>query len=406
MSSVQCRKFIKISICFLIIAALGFGFVRKPETYFPSAEAASISDMQNQINGYENQKSELKSKINALQGDIDKQQEYLDTLNSYISAVESKIVTCESILASYESEVKNLNKEIGKKEKELDENKELFKRRIRSVHMSGTNSSLLLLLGGDYFADYLSMSQFTESLAKYDNALMQKIDNAMDDINKKIEKKNEAIDKQNGIKEELASERADWQSKKNEASKIYNSINADKKDLQSQIDELDRNIAALEALIAQAYEDAKNDAGNIQYDGKGFAWPLPGYSTITSYFGMRYDPYYHVYRGHNGIDISGASVFGKPIVASASGKVSSTIHTASSGGYGEYVILNHGYINGSLVTTHYAHMTYFVVSPGQSVKQGQVIGYVGSTGASTGAHLHFEVRVNNTPVNPLGYVKP
>ena len=401
----QCRKIIKISVCFLIIAALGFGYLKKPESYVPAAYAESISSMKDKISGYESQKSELKNKINALQDDIDSQQEYLDTLNSYISAVENKIMTCENMLATYENQVDELNDEIADKEAELQESEELFKRRIRSVHMSVNNSTLIFLLGSDYFADYLSMSQFTSSLAKYDNALMEKINNAMDDINKKIKKKNKAIKEQNEVKKELASERSDLQAKKSEATGVYNSINSAKKDLQAEIAQLDANIAALEDKIQAAYEAARQEAlGQTFYDGNGFAWPLPGYTLITSQFGMRFDPYYQIYRGHNGIDISGASVAGKPIIASATGTVSATMGTGSSGGYGEYVIINHGYINGNLITTHYAHMMYFTVSPGQKVKQGDVIGYVGTTGASTGYHLHFEVRSNNSPVNPLGYV--
>ena len=102
------------------------------------------------------------------------------------------------------------------------------------------------------------------------------------------------------------------------------------------------------------------------------------------------------------IDVSGGGIAGKPVVASANGTV--IMSEFNNGGYGNYVVLSHGDVNGSLVTTHYAHLMSCAVSVGQTVNQGDVIGYVGTTGASTGYHLHFEVRTNNTPVNPFGYV--
>ena len=103
-----------------------------------------------------------------------------------------------------------------------------------------------------------------------------------------------------------------------------------------------------------------------------------------------------------GVQTCALPISGKPIIASASGTV--TVAEFNNGGYGNYVVISHGFMNGSLVTTHYGHMMSYAVSVGQSVKQGDIIGYVGTTGASTGYHLHFEVRLNNSPVNPFGYV--
>jgi len=406
-NSVRCRKAIKLMVCFSLVLSLGLASFWSPKSPATNVRAASISSMKDEISNLESQKSSLEAKIDAIQDDVDKQQEKLDTLNSYISTVESKILASENLLSGYQAEIDEMNSEISDKEKDLKESKELFKSRIRSIYMSGSNSSLTFLLGADGFADYLAMEQFTESLAKYDNALVKKINLAMKDIQKKIDKKNDAIKEQESIKADLASERADLSSKKSEATAVYDSINKDKQDLKAEMAALDANIAALESKIEAAYEAARQQAmmENITYDGKGFAWPVPGYRTITSQFGMRYDPYFLCYRMHNGIDISGGGVAGKPIVASANGKVIASMGTWESGGYGNYVIISHGYVDGKLVTTHYAHMMDgFKASVGQTVSQGDVIGYVGTTGASTGYHLHFEVRADNVPVNPLAYV--
>lgn len=401
----HCRNIFKRLLSVVIALALVFGcFLSKPKVN--SARAASISEMKDQISNLESEKNVLEGKIDELQNDVDQKQAYLDSVNSYIATVESKIMACENLLASYQADIDECNDNIAAKEEELKENKELFKRRVRSIYMSGSNTSMSLLLGSDEFADYLSMSQFTEGLANYDNALMKKINNSVKKINKQIKKKNDAIKEQEEIKKTLAADRADLQVQQGKASDAVNEVNRSKEELQAELDQLDANIAALESSIQAAYEAARQAALNsqIQYNGEGFAWPLPGYSMITSGFGMRYDPYYMCYRGHNGIDIAGAGIAGKPIVASANGTVISTMPTSASGGYGNYLIISHGFINGQLVTTHYAHMMSFGVSQGQTVKQGDVVGYVGTTGASTGYHLHFEVRVDNVPVNPLGYV--
>lgn len=411
----RCSKKLKFALSLVLCAALVAGvFGIKPVKL--DARAESISSMQAKVSELDNQKAELESKIEKLQGDIDEQQAYLDSVNSYIATVESKIVTCENLLATYQSEIDEYNEEIEEKNSELAENNELFKRRIRSVYMSGTNSSLSLLLDSDYYTNYLSMSQFTEGIAKYDNALITKINSVKESINQKIEEKNSAVKEQESIKQQLSADRADLQSKYDEANSTLNSINKSKADLQSELNEIEQAKQNYESQIEAAYEAARQAAlaaqqaqtdtstPSVTYSGDGFAWPLPGYTTLTSQFGMRYDPYYLCYRGHNGIDISGGGVAGKPIIASASGTVTVTEPEATSGGYGNYVIISHGMMDGSLITTHYGHMMSFAVSAGQQVNQGDVIGYVGTTGASTGYHLHFEVRQDNVPVNPLAYV--
>jgi len=404
-NSVRYRKTAKAAVCFLIIAVLSFGCFGRLKPGL-DARAESISEMQNQINDLDNKIDGIQDKIDSLQGDIDEQQEYLDTINSYISNVENKIVASENLLSAYSAEIDDLNGEIADKEDELAGNKELFKRRIRSIYMSGGSSNdLLVLLGADYMADYLSTAQVSESLANYDNALMKKINLTVKSINKKIQKKNDAIEEQNAIKRNLASERSDLQDKQSEASKVKKEIVGSQNELKSELAAAESAKKDLEARVDAAYEAARQQAlaGNsVQYDGNGFAWPIPGYTTLTSPFGMRFDPYYQYYRGHNGIDVSGGGIAGKPVIASAKGTV--TMAEFNNGGYGNYVVLSHGDVNGSLVTTHYAHLMSYTVGVGQTVNQGDVIGYVGTTGASTGYHLHFEVRTNNTPVNPFGYV--
>ena len=134
-----------------------------------------------------------------------------------------------------------------------------------------------------------------------------------------------------------------------------------------------------------------------------FQWPLDSkYKTITSPFGYRKHPIYGTRKLHTGVDISGSGINGKPVYAAADGVISVAKYDRS---YGNYVIISHGTAtDGKYYQTLYAHMTRDTVSVGQTVKKGQQIGLVGSTGDSTGPHLHFEMRVNGGRVNPLSYV--
>jgi murein DD-endopeptidase MepM/ murein hydrolase activator NlpD len=132
--------------------------------------------------------------------------------------------------------------------------------------------------------------------------------------------------------------------------------------------------------------------------GGYFQQPVNGWK--SSDFGMRYDPYFHVWQLHAGTDF--AAPTGAPIFAAASGRV---VRAGWNGGYGNYTCIYHGQLaNGSGIATCYAHQSSIGVSVGEQVSRGEVIGRVGTTGASTGAHLHFEVRIDGTPVNPLGYL--
>lgn len=134
-----------------------------------------------------------------------------------------------------------------------------------------------------------------------------------------------------------------------------------------------------------------------RYSGGRLRRPVPG--PVTSRFGNRLDPYYHVWQLHAGIDM--ASPTGTEIVAAAGGRV---IQAGWSGGYGNYTCLDHGQVDGQRLSTCYGHQQKIMVSPGQQVAAGEVIGHVGSTGASTGPHLHFEVRLGGRPVDPLPWI--
>ncbi|MEH0820777.1 MULTISPECIES: M23 family metallopeptidase [unclassified Micromonospora] len=160
--------------------------------------------------------------------------------------------------------------------------------------------------------------------------------------------------------------------------------------LRQEIDRRVRALRAVPAVAAPARTDATADRARLRH-------PLSG--RLTSRFGTRFDPYYKVWQLHAGVDL--AAPTGTPILAAADGRVS---RAGWSGGYGRYTCIDHGRADGQRLSTCYAHQSRLLVAPGQRVRAGQVIGLVGSTGASTGPHLHFEVRLGGRPVDPLPWI--
>ena len=218
----------------------------------------------------------------------------------------------------------------------------------------------------------------------------------------------ENLDAAKALATELETKQVELQQKVSEANALLASLESDinayksvydqyeqqQKNVQSQIDK------QVEALRRQEEANKKNDpsydAGKDNGATGSMLWPCPSCHTITSEFGWRYHPIYHTQKYHSGVDI-GAS-YGATIVAADGGTV---ITAGAVSGYGNCVVINHG--NG--ITTLYGHMSSIAVSSGQKVSKGQTIGYVGSTGNSTGPHLHWEVTVNGVRQNPLNYAR-
>ena len=178
---------------------------------------------------------------------------------------------------------------------------------------------------------------------------------------------------------------------------IYKQLSSQESQYKKMLDEADKEADRLIAQINKtpsSYTPSANSTGSIKYTGGKFAWPTPSCSTITSPFGSRMHPIQKRVITHRGIDI-GAS-YGAAILAAADGRVT---NAGWNGSYGKYIVIDHG----SGYKTLYAHCSVLLVSAGQNVSRGQTIANVGSTGNSTGPHLHFEVLINGSQVNPMGY---
>lgn len=361
-------------------------------SFAPITNAATAKE---QIAELEKKQQAIKNQIASLQNDINKQEKLKKPLQDQIDNLQAQIDIYNNEITGYENEISKLREQQGKIEADLQTKKDLFLKRVRALYISGsTNTQISILLGADDFSNFLYQDQVLESITKYDNKIMEELRKDIEDL----EKVKSGINDKKAEVEKVKATVVSKQSVLNDAIKQYNTIIGkleDKKDdLNDTLKNYQNQIDNLEKEIGGAINNSSSSS--IKYDGSKFKWPCPNYYYISSPFGPRWG------RNHNGVDIAGSAIYGKPIVASADGQVS--LASYNSGGYGNYVMINHGKdSSGTNYTTLYAHMSSRAVSTGQWVTKGQIIGYVGSTGYSTGPHLHFEIRVNGTPKNPLNW---
>ncbi|MEG1887105.1 MAG: peptidoglycan DD-metalloendopeptidase family protein [Oscillospiraceae bacterium] len=370
-----------------------------------SASAKSVSELNDAIKDLNNEKAEIQGNINKLKANKADQEKIRDALQKQVQNTQSQIDVYTSKIATYNAEISKINREIDEKNIELEKNKQLFKQRLRAIYMSGSDvNSLSILLSSDDFSDLLAKAQLTKSVSEYDKALTDQILKDISEINTKKEtvsvKQKELI----AMKQDLAIKQKELNSQLGEVNGTIATISGQKNDLDKQLAAAKKAYDNAEAELNKALNPPSGGGGsNVKYEGGEFNWPVKGFYHISSPYGWRPNPFNPSRpEFHKGIDISSSGIAGKPVTAAKSGQI--IIAGFNNGGYGNYVVIDHGVSGGGQrYTTHYAHMRSIAVSVGQTVSKGQVVGYVGTTGSSTGNHLHFEVRVNNATTNPMSY---
>lgn len=362
---------------------------------FP-ASAASKAEIKEEINDLEAESAQLEKEISALKGQVNAQEKIKNNYVAQINNLQSQINAYLSKINELNNQITNSKAEIAEKEKTIEDTKTLLKQRIRAIYMSGsTNSDLLLLLGSDNFSEFLTSRGLAKSISAKDEAVIKEINEAIVKIESSFADIEAAIKEQDEAKAILDEKKSALDEKKAAVNSVIYELSQDKKALEKENKALEKEISRLAAEINEGMQTNGNQ--NVVFNGV-FGWPVPGHYHVSSGYGQRWG------RLHKGIDIAAGGIKGKPIVAAADGKV--LVAGWSTGGYGYYVTINHGYLNGNYYTTLYAHMKQKPsVSAGQTVKKGQVIGYVGSTGNSTGPHCHLEIWENGTPINPNKFYK-
>lgn len=335
-----------------------------------------INSITQQKKQEEKEKQQLeKERNNLLKKEQKENQEYESLMN--------EIAELNEIIAE-------LQKAIEQAEENYEKQLELFKTRLRAMYINSNETTLDMLLQSKSLTEFLEKLELISAISRYDRELIDNLLLAKQEVEykRKIQEEQKILAQKKAEEskqrlETLVASRADLERQIEENKERI-------KQLEKQEQELLKKSQELNSLIASLSKRTKYVEGQM-------VWPLKNTTTITSGFGRRYHPILKKYSTHTGIDIGGK--YGESILAANKGTV---IIAGWQDAYGYTVVIDHG----GGITTLYGHCSKLLVKVGDEVKAGQVIAKVGSTGWSTGPHLHFEVRVNGEPQNPLNYVKP
>jgi len=353
--------------------------------------AENLEDLQNKKNELQNQINESNEQIEEIQIKITDNLEQLNNLNEKIYTYESEISNLTQNLVDVEKEIEEITKRLSIVEQNYNLQKDAFQTRMVALYETGDIVYLDVLLNSRSISEFISNYYLIGEIARYDTDLLENIENQkiqIENIKILLEEKKLNIEtaKENREKTTIALENS-----KIIRNSYINKLSEQEKETQAKIDEFQEELNNLEAQIVML---ATGNLGE-DYVGGEFAWPAPGYTTITSNFGMRLHPIFKVNRLHTGTDIGMPT--GASIVAANDGIVIKSTYTT---GYGNMIMIDHG---GGVVTV-YGHGSENVAQTGQTVKRGDVVMKAGSTGWSTGPHLHFEIRINGKYIDPLPYI--
>ncbi|SHH22172.1 murein hydrolase activator EnvC family protein [Desulfosporosinus lacus] len=355
--------------------------------------ADQLGESIQQKNDIQNQKDQARGQLNKLTYTSEKMKTQLAQLETQVAAAQTALNQNKVAYVQAQTQVTAAQKELDQKQKELDDRRIALGKRARGIYESGQISHLELLFQSTDLSDFITRMEYFSKLVDNDRQLLADIESQKAQIAKKKSDLQAKRDQAAKLEKEAALVTADLEKKKSLQS---NALEQNQKAQQAAFDEIDRLEAESKALTEKIRKLQATQAGKGSQAGNGTisTWPVPGYYEITSPFGWRTHPITKKRSMHTGTDV-GAPTGTKLHAAGAGVVIMAGWNTA----YGNMTIIDHG----SGISTLYGHQSRLDVSEGQSVEANQVIGAVGSTGWSTGAHLHFEVRVGGNPTDPLQY---
>ncbi len=393
------KQILSLVICFVIIAVAFVGNA-------PRIAADTESDLRNEIALLQQQSAALQAEVNKAKKNTSDKYAVVAAINKKIANTQAQINRCNQEIDKINGTIAANNSEIKANEDEMASNILDFKKRMRAIYMTDTENTAQILLGADSFADFLQLAQLTASVNSRDKRMMEDIVAAIEVLNKKNEENKKLIEEQNAVKATINEQLKALEDDEAEAASYYNQALKEQKHEEAEKASID---AAIKAKQDDLNRFAQSNLGSFINKNTGLMWPVPYTRQITSGWGSRSGGF------HYGIDISSGGIYGKPILAVADGVVTETYNSCPhqqksprcrcGSGWGNHVKMDHGIYKGQTMGAIYAHMTHPAVSVGQKVTQGQVIGYVGTTGDSTGYHLHFSLVIGGSRsyVNPYPY---
>ena len=387
------------------------------------AGAASSGEIRNQIAALKEEKKEIDAKLKDVKGQLKANDDEIegivankDAIDQEIQLLHQQVDNINSQVATYALLIADKQDELDDAKTRLDDLNEKNKERLRAMEEEGALSYWAVIFKANSFSDLLDRISMVQEINAADQRRLKEISAVAQQVSavqaELVREKTELED----VKEELDAAEIELEGKRAEADRLLTELVARGEEFEELIDKSEDLQSDLMKQIAQKEKDLKaaeykewlatyvpttrpsgtdTTPSTQAPSSSGWIKPLKSY-TITSPFGMRIHPISKKWKMHEGVDLSAPQ--GTPIYAAKSGKVTTTSFQA--GGAGYYVSINHGDGFSSI----YMHMTHYIVKPGDYVNAGQVIGYVGSTGGSTGPHLHFGISYNGTYVNPMNYI--
>ena len=357
----------------------------------PFADAATIDDYTNQLNQKNQQKEQIQNQLNQSKKDLEQAQAELNALEQKIYRAEGEIRELTVEINDTKDEIVKGLEELERLKQDIEKQNDDLNARLRSMYKNGVVGLLSVIFGSSSMSDVMTNMDMVQRIYNADADLLASIQaqyDLVDEQNKKLEALKEQLEAQQAVVEER---KAALEADRQEAA-------AKKQELQANTDSLEAQYAAVKKEADALTETIKVlQSSDTEYIGGAMCWPSQASTRITSPFGWRYLSLLGGRNYHTGVDIGAAG--GTNILAANSGKV---IKAGWNNSYGYMVMIDHG---GGIVTL-YAHSSKLLVKTGDVVARGQVIALIGSTGMSTGNHLHFEVRVNGSYKNPLNYISP
>lgn len=394
-------------VCILLSAAIVFAFTYSEPAYAVTNESirqkeAEIAEAKEEV---KNLKSNL-TDIEALKAELEKSKNdltaYVTQLDNELSDIQEKIAQYNTLISEKEQQIAETTEDLNLAIKQQEDQYEAMKKRIKFMYERGDTFYMEMLFSSSNLSDLVNKADYIEALSRYDRDKLEEyvqIKEMVQLCKEELEAEREVLDE---AKLAVEAEEANISSLiKEKEAQIYSvssdisSKEAAIREYEAMIAQENEEIAALEKAVAE--EKARLEAENARiYNGGMFTWPCPSYTRISDEYGNRMHPILGVQQFHNGLDM--AAPGGSAILAAYDGDVVAAAYSSS---MGNYIMIDHG----SGLYTIYMHCSALYVSTGQSVTKGQNIAAVGSTGRSTGNHLHFSVRLNGNYVSPWNYLK-
>ena len=404
-------------------------FCMQPVCNVQATEESNLSEAQQEKKTLENDLQKAKELIDSLKGSKEDIQSEVEKLDKQLNEISGKVKELESQLSKKRQEIANTESALNKAKEQEKKQYRNMKKRIQFMYENGQTSYVEMLLSADSFTDFLNAVEYITQISQYDRKMLKEYQNmqvtiadtqktletdyaSLQSLQAKVQEEKQAVAALESAKKGELNDVADDLTDAQTVAKAYEAEIQAQNEVIVQIQAAQKRAAEQQAAQQQAQAaeenqgatdaagENQNTAQNTTPSGNGqstgtMMWPCPSSKRVTSDYGPRTSPTNGASSNHKGIDIGAA--YGADIVAADGGTV--LVATYSSSG-GNYVIIDHG---GGLCTV-YMHASSLTVSAGQTVSKGQVIAKVGSTGISTGNHLHFGVTLNGVYVSPWGYV--